>query len=124
MQWNINLPTGSSIRLIEAYVQFQSKRKTQIITFGIRKPLVSRNGKKHYKNRLIPDLSNSKFTLTITDAKLNDSGNYSLYVISEQPLEEADASVTVYIHGMFFCVLYLVITIIGNSSESQSQTQK
>ena len=92
---NINPPIGSSIRLIEAYVQFQSKKKTQIITFRGRKPMVSRNGNRYYENRLIPYLSNSKFTLAITDAKYNDSGNYSLYVISEQPLKEADGSVTV-----------------------------
>ena len=103
MQWNINLKCGSSIEFIKAYVQLQLKKKTQIVTWDAGKPVVSNNGEVIYGNRLITDLSDSNFALKITNAQYNDSGNYSMSVITVQPLRIAHGTVPVFVYGMCFC---------------------
>ena len=103
MQWNINLKCGSSIEFIKAYVQLQLKKKTQIVTWDAGKPVVSNNGEVIYGNRLITDLSDSNFALKITNAQYNDSGNYSMSVVSMYPIEITSSTVPVFVYGMLFC---------------------
>ena len=64
------------------------------------KPVVSRNGKKYFSNRLVADLSYNKFTLTIVNSKYNDRGTYSIQVLLKT-FEKANADVFVIVRGMF-----------------------
>ena len=52
-------------------------------------------------DRLRTDFSGNKFTLLISNAKYNDSGNYFVDVLSI-PIEEASEVATLIVHGMFF----------------------
>ena len=103
MQWSINLKSASSIKLIRAYVQLQLKKKTPIVFWVNGKLLVSDDGELIYGNRLKTDLCDSKFTLKINNAQYNDSGNYSISVISAHPFRIARDTVPVFVYGMFFC---------------------
>ena len=103
MQWTINLKSASSIGFIGVYVQLQSKKETQIVSLGNGEPLVTMVGEEIYGNRLKTDLSDSKFALKITNAQYNDSGNYSMSVVSMYPLEITRSTVPVFVYGMLFC---------------------
>ena len=103
MQWTVNLKSASSIELIRVYVQLQLKKKTQIVFWGDGEPLVTKAGEEIYGNRLRTDLSDSKFTLKITNAQYNDSGNYYMSVVSMYPLEITRSTVPVFVYGMLFC---------------------
>ena len=79
----------------------------QIVSWDDGKPVVSRGGKSYFENRLTPDLdqTNNRFTLVVTKANYNDSGNYSVNpfvkVAMIEGLREESATVTVNVHGMF-----------------------
>lgn len=118
MQWTINLKSASSIGFIGVYVQLQSKKETQIVSLGNGEPLVTMVGEEIYGNRLKTDLSDSKFALKITNAQYNDSGNYSMSVITVQPLRIAHGTVPVFVYGMCFC--YQWYQCFGELSDSQS----
>ena len=121
MQWTVNLKSASSIELIRVYVQLQLKKKTQIVFWGDGEPLVTKAGEEIYGNRLRTDLSDSKFTLKITNAQYNDSGNYSMSVITVQPLRIAHGTVPVFVYGMCFCYfkvsMFLESCLIANLSD-------
>ena len=102
MQWKINKTSGSTIKYIWAFVQSQSIKKTQIVTWVDGEPsYVFKNIKKIYGDRLRKDFADNKFTLKIRNAKYNDSGNYSMEVQSD-PFEMKIDVATVHVHGMFF----------------------
>ena len=119
MQWSINLTDGSSIKRIEAYVQLQSSKKTEILNWVLGKQVVSKDGENIYGNRLLADLTDSKFTLKITNVQYNDIGNYSMKFVSNSPISEAEDAVTVYVYGIFFCY-FKGLFFGGKLSESQS----
>lgn len=105
MKWSINLTDKSIITLIQASVQLQSSKKAELVleNTSTGKQVVTEYGKKIYGNRLLADLIDNKFTLKITNAQYNDSGSYSINVISRTPLVEADDAVTVLVYGRVFC---------------------
>ena len=115
MQWSINLTERSTIASIKAYAQLQLKNRIQIVNWGGGKPLVFTDGEKTYGDRLITDLTNNKFTVKVTNAQYNDSGNYSMSVISLSPLSKADDAVTVLVYGMFFFFCYFKRLIFSGS---------
>lgn len=106
MQWNINKTTEYQINLIKAYVQSQSIMKTLIVIGAETEPVVHKNGKNIYGDRLETDLDGNKFTLKATNVKFTDSGNYSVEVQvkkeNENAVNSATVVATVNVHGMFF----------------------
>ena len=103
MQWTINLKSASSIEFIGVYVQLQFKKETQIVFWDNGEPLVTMVGEEIYGNRLKTHLSDSKFALKITNALYNDSGNYSMSVLSMNPIEITHSTVPAFVYGMLFC---------------------
>ena len=81
----------------------------QIVSWDKEKPVVSLDGKSYFENRLTPDLdkTNNRFTLVVTKANYNDSGNYSVkpFVSMGQNIRAESAAVTVNVHGMFLCYI-------------------
>ena len=75
--------------------------------------MVTEYGKKIYGNRLLADLIDNKFTLKLTNSQYNDSGSYSINVISRTPLVEADDAVTVLVYGRVFCY-FKGLSFLGN----------
>lgn len=107
MQWNISLPSGSSIKFIESYHQDQSNKKTLIVSSEGGKPKVSEIGERHFGKRLVTDLVDSKFFLKIANAEYKDHGNYSVNVVWGETLAQTKVAVFVYIYGMFYVILVI-----------------
>lgn len=75
----------------------------QIVKWDVKDPVITKDGEIHYNNRLTTILTDSKFTLKITNAQYNDTGNYSMRVITENPFRKADDTATVHVYGMYSC---------------------
>ena len=102
MQWRINKTAGYNINYIWAFAQPQSIKKTQIVGWFSSKPLP--DPLNIYFDRLKAEFADNIFTLKITNAKYNDSGNYSVEVLvkrGEHRVGVTDVA-TVKVHGMFF----------------------
>ena len=119
MQWIINLTGRSSIDSVQIYAQLRLNEKTRILSWVDGKHVLSTHGEKIYGNRLITDLTDSKFALKITNVQYNDTGNYSMRVVSSPPLLEAEDTASVYVYGKRFCCFKGSI-FFGKLSESQS----
>ena len=106
MQWKINKTAGYEFDYINAFVQSQSIKKTQIIFWAEERPNVYGHAQKIYGDRLGAYFVDNKFTLKITNVNFNDSGNYSVQVqvkkASENVIDTATVIATVNVHGMFF----------------------
>ena len=115
MQWKINKTIDSKIHDVLAYVQSQSIKKTQISKWIRNRPDVFEDGRKIYGHRLETDFADNKFTLKISNARYNDSGNYIVQTIQLDPVEQEVDVATVNVHGMFFFQLLSVINILKGS---------
>ena len=100
IQWKINHADGPGIYEIRVYAKLILKKRTHIIIWDDPKPIVSRNGKKIFNNRLETDFNGNRFTLKIVNSEYNDRGTYSIQVLSKT-FEKANADTFVLVHGMF-----------------------
>ena len=60
------------------YAKLILEKRTHITIWDDPKPIVSRNGKKIFNNRLETDLNGNRFTLKIVNSEYNDRGTYSI----------------------------------------------
>ena len=76
IKWKINHAHGPGIYEIRVYAKLILKKRTHIIIWDDPKPIVSRNGKKIFNNRLETDFNGNRFTLKIVNSEYNDRGTY------------------------------------------------
>ena len=97
----------SKVDYIRAYFRSQLIKEIQIINWGNSKPNVNNEAKSIYGNRLTTSfIDNKSFILEITDVNYNDTGDYFMKVLLENH-KTANNTVTVNIHGMFYCYIFM-----------------
>ena len=109
IHWNINrVSDGSSIKFISIYCNNNLNEKKQIVASANSMLFITSFAKDFYGDRLQTDFVDNQITLNIANTKYKDSGNY-LIEVELKTKEDANAAVTLKVHGNFFQLLLVII---------------
>ena len=101
LPWTISKTLGSEIEYVFGYFESMLMKKIKIVPWGERIPILLKNGRKMHGGRWKIDFADNKFVFKTSNAKYNDSRNFSIKVVLE-PYEKAVGVAIAVVQGMFF----------------------